>query len=71
MLRDQIDSESNQRFTVKRYESVKTAEGEGWRHTSITLKAVNPEFPPIPLVGVDEDQVQVIAELVEVLGSGG
>jgi SOS-response transcriptional repressor LexA len=70
MLRDQMDPESNQRFTVKRYDSVKTAEGEQWRHTSITLKALNPDFPPIPLVGLDEDQVPVIAELVEVLGSG-
>jgi SOS-response transcriptional repressor LexA len=65
-----MDPESNQRFTVKRYDSVKTAEGEQWRHTSITLKALNPDFPPIPLVGLDEDQVPVIAELVEVLGSG-
>ena len=70
MLRDAIDPESNQRFTVKRYDSVKGGEGDEWLHAVITLRPVNPDFEPIPLVGIDEDQVQVIAELVEVLGAG-
>ena len=70
MLRDAIDPESNQRFTVKRYDSMKGGEGDEWLHAVITLRPVNPDFEPIPLVGIDEDQVQVIAELVEVLGAG-
>ena len=31
MLRDALDPESNQRFTVKRYESQKTGDGETWK----------------------------------------
>jgi type I restriction enzyme R subunit len=66
-LRDAVDPETGQRYTVKRYESAKTPSGDSWRHGAITLKPVNPEFPPITLEASDEDQVQVIAEFVEVL----
>ena len=52
---------------VKRYESEKAAEGDSWRHATITLKPVNPDFRPIVLTGAEDEQVQVIAELVEVL----
>jgi len=38
------------------------------RHSTITLKPVNPEFEPIELTDAQEGQVQVIAECVEVLG---
>ena len=40
---------------------------DSWRHTKITLKPVNPDFAPIVLTGADEQQLQVVAELVEVL----
>ena len=67
-LRDAIDPESGQRYTVKRYESEKAAEGDSWRHERITLKPLNPDFDPIVLTGTDQGELQVIAELVEVLG---
>lgn len=67
-LRDQVDRETGHRYTVKRYESEKAAEGDSWRHTRITLKPINPAFPPIVLTASEADQLQVIAELVEVLG---
>ena len=35
--------------------------------TRIIIKPVNPDFEPIILTGADEGQLQVIAELVEVL----
>lgn len=38
--------------------------------TGRTLKPVNPDFQPIVLTGADEGQVQVVAELVEVLAPG-
>ena len=66
-LRDAADPETGERYTVKRYESEKAAEGDSWRHTSITLKPVNPNFEPIVLAGADEGKLQVVAELVEVL----
>jgi phage repressor protein C with HTH and peptisase S24 domain len=68
-LRDSNDPETGERFTVKRYESMKVAADDGtWRHLKITLKPNNPEFKPIELTCDDEESVQVIAEIVEVLG---
>ncbi len=43
--------------------------GDIWRHTRITLKPINPEYKPIVLTGADDEELQVIAELVEVLAS--
>ncbi len=67
-LRDATDSETGERYTVKRYESEKAKDDELWRHAKITLKPVNPNFQPIVLTGAEEGELQVIAELVEVLG---
>lgn len=67
-LRDATDPETGQCYTVKRYESKKATKGDSWRHERITLKPVNPEFEPIILTGTDDGELQVIAELVEVLG---
>ncbi|MDE0459273.1 MAG: hypothetical protein OXI15_18405 [Chromatiales bacterium] len=36
----------------------------------ITLSPVNPDFEPIVLASADEGSLQVIAEVVEVLGGG-
>ncbi|MCC6903830.1 MAG: hypothetical protein IT377_32985, partial [Polyangiaceae bacterium] len=68
-LRDATDPETGHRYTVKRYESEKARAGDSWRHTKITLKPTNPEYTPIVLEDVEEDAVQVVAELVEVLGT--
>lgn len=68
-LRDATDPETGHRYTVKRYESEKARAGDSWRHTKITLKPTNPEYAPIVLEDVEEDAVQVIAELLEVLGT--
>jgi type I restriction enzyme R subunit len=67
-LRDATDPESSERYTVKRYRSDKISVGESWRHEKITLASVNLDFAPIVLTGADEGALQVIAELVEVLG---
>ncbi len=68
-LRDATDPETGHRYTVKRYESEKAGVGDSWRHTTITLKPTNPEYAPIVIEDVEQDAVQVIAELVEVLGA--
>jgi SOS-response transcriptional repressor LexA len=67
-LRDATDPETGERYTVKRYESEKTPSGDSWRHTRVTLKPVNPDFPPIELSPDEGERLQVVAELVEVLG---
>ena len=69
-LLDAVDPDTGQRFTVKRYRSEKTADADGWRHVKIVLEPVNPEFQPIELTTEDEEAVAVVAELVEVIGSG-
>lgn len=67
LLRDSVDPETGERFTVKRYESEKVQIGESWRHTKITLKPLNPEFEAIELSDAQEEELQLIAEFVEVL----
>ncbi len=67
-LRDAIDLDNGERYTVKRYQSEKVTDGDSWRHTRITLKPINPDFQPIELTGAEEGELQVVAELVEVLG---
>ena len=67
-LRDAADPESGERYTVKRYESEKADDKDSWRHERVVLRPVNKDFDSIILSGADEGQLQVIAELVEVLG---
>ena len=69
-LRDKIDPETGERFTVKRYRSRKTEDENGWRHVEITLEPVNRDFEPIVIVADDEPEVGVVAEVIEVLGPG-
>jgi len=67
-LRDATDPDNGERYTVKRYQSEKVTDGDSWRHARITLKPINPDFQPIELTGAEEGELQVVAELVEVLG---
>jgi SOS-response transcriptional repressor LexA len=69
-LRDAVDPESGDRYTVKRYESEKSGAEDGWRHQRITLRPENPEFDPIIIRTEDENDVAVVAEFVEVVGTG-
>ena len=61
--------EINGGYTVKRYESEKVTAADGtWRHLKISLKPNNPDFVAIELTCDDEGSVQVVAELLEVVG---
>ncbi len=69
--RDIDDPETGGSYTVKRYKSKKEGDGTGtWRHTEIRLDPENPEFAPIVLRDVRDDELHVVAELVEVLKVG-
>ena len=70
-MRDATDPESGERYTVKRYQSEKAGDGDAWQHTKITLNPVNADFEPMILTGADEGELQVVAEVVEVLGGAG
>ena len=67
VLRDERDSETGERFTVKRYESRKAPTDDSWIHGEITLRPVNPAFPPIVISANDGERIAVVAELIEVL----
>ena len=67
-LRDTTDPDNGERYTVKRYQSEKVTDGDSWRHARITLKPLNPDFQSIELTGAEEDELQVVAKLIEVLG---
>jgi type III restriction enzyme len=60
------DPDTGGSFTVKVYDSTKVLEGDGIRG-SVTLRSLNPNYEPIVLTHVDEDDVVVIAEFVEIL----
>ena len=66
-LRDSVDPDTEQRFTVKRYRSERTTDADGWRHVRIRLEPINPGFRPIVLTADEEDSVTVVAELIEVI----
>jgi len=66
-LRSSLDPESGERFTVKQYSSEKVETEEGWRHMRIELRPVNPDYEVIVVDPQESEQLQVLAELLEVL----
>lgn len=68
-LQGASDPETGQRYTVKRYGSEKATDQDSWRHTKISLKPLNPAFEAMVFTGADEQQLQVVAEFVEVVGN--
>ena len=69
-LQDDVDPETGHRFTVKRYQSEKSQGDESWRHIKIVLEPINSDYESIELMSDVEDSVGVVAEFVEVVGSG-
>jgi hypothetical protein len=58
-------------YTIKVYESRKQRSGSGdWHHTSVTLSpdSTVPGFRPLAFEPQDAEELQIIAELVAVLG---
>jgi ATP-dependent helicase YprA (DUF1998 family) len=66
-LLSQLDPETGDRYTVKRYHSEKVDLEGSWRHRRIVLAPTNPDFAPIELTGTDDGELRVIAEWLEVL----
>lgn len=59
------ETEESARYTVKGYTSVKTwGGGEEWRHASIRLEPLNPEFPSLELA---DGEFRTIAEWLRTL----
>lgn len=68
--RDIADTETGGSFTVKKFDSSEVG-GKDTTHRegTIFLRPINPEYLPIELKNVADDEVTVIAEFVEVLNS--
>jgi len=66
VLVENLETTGNNRYAVKRYESVKTESEEGWKHARIRLESLNPEYPSWDL-DPDEDKYRILAEFVRVL----
>jgi DUF2075 family protein len=68
--RDVTDPETGGSYTVKRYQSEKQGDGEGWQHERITLMPMSsdPRYQPLVLIPKDEGAVRVVAEWVAVVG---
>lgn len=66
VLVENLETTGNNRYTVKRYHSVKDQSVEGWRHARIRLESLNPDYPSWDLEP-DEEKYKIIAEFVRVL----
>jgi len=68
-LEDEVDPETGERYTVKRYTSEKVEGDEGgWRHISVTLRPENRRFSPVVLLTDDEERLRLVGEFLQVLG---
>jgi phage repressor protein C with HTH and peptisase S24 domain len=67
---DISDPETGGSYTIKKYQSKKIINKDGgWKHTSIQLLPLNPDFKPIEITAKSADEIKVIAEFVAVLQS--
>ena len=57
-LRDTVDPDTGEPYTVKQYRrSEKATDSDGWRHVRIVLEPTNPASTPIELTAEDEESV--------------
>src|SRR5579884_895767 len=54
VLVENLETSGNNRYTVKRYKSEKSAGGGEWRHERIRLESLNPDYPSWDLDPEDE-----------------
>ncbi len=62
-------AEGGERYTVKRYRSLKRPVEGGWEHAWVKLEPLNPEFEAWEIL--EGHQCRVLAEFIRVLGSAG
>jgi hypothetical protein len=67
-VRGPEDPETGGAFTVKIYESEKSYNPDGtWAHDKVTLRPVNPDFPPLAFTMEDGEFLKVIAEYLGIV----
>ena len=58
------DSEYGGQYTIKCYYSEKRISEEGWEHTKIELRPLNPDYDPIVLTPDDIDEFRIVGEFI-------
>jgi hypothetical protein len=67
VLVEELGRGTNDRYTVKRYQSDKAKrKDQTWEHEKILLEPLNPEHEPFYLIA-GEDRYRIVAEFVRVL----
>ncbi|MCH4811343.1 DNA/RNA helicase domain-containing protein [Vreelandella neptunia] len=66
---DNIDADTNSRYTVKVYKSFKVADEHGWQHTHIQLKpnSYDDSFKPLELTEDEAVRYRVVGEFICVI----
>jgi hypothetical protein len=54
----EYDPEYGGKYTIKRYHSEKVVSEEGWQHTKVELRPLNPDFDTIELT--EDDDIRTI-----------
>lgn len=65
LVEDQSEPEQGERYTVKRYRSVKQAREDEWSHSEIWMEPLNPAFQPWQLT--EDKPARVVGEFIAVL----
>ena len=68
--RSMTDPETGGSYTVKRYQSTKAMDEEGWRHESIQLIPDNPDRDKFPILAFSSEgdaDLRIVAEFIQML----
>ena len=63
----EVDVDYGGKYTIKKYYSKKVVTEEGWQHTTIQLKPMNPEYSSIMLNPEEAEQYRTIGVLRHVI----
>ncbi|MEQ8785061.1 MAG: DEAD/DEAH box helicase family protein [Pirellulaceae bacterium] len=68
-LNTHIDPEDGGRYTIKRYQSTKKVDEEGWQHETVELHPlnVNADYQPIRVSPENAEGMRIIGEFVDVI----
>ena len=62
-----LDPEDGGRYTIKRYNSTKRQDEDGWQHQTIELQPLNKDYSAIQISPEDAEDIRIIGEFVSVV----
>ena len=68
--RDIQDPDTGAKFTVKRYHSEKSTDGDTWKHKRIVLspESTDSQYSDIVLEDISDEGLRIVGEFVAVIG---